>query len=150
MLSCKDVAEYLLFVSGCGNGSGEVDLVSNLKLQKLCYYAQGFHLAMYNEPLFSEHIEAWTHGPVIPDLYHEYKVWNSGALPIPENIDLSKFDYQTRELLDEIHNVFGQFSAWKLANMTHEEWPWKEAAPNREVISHNSLREYFKTQLING
>ena len=49
------------------------DLISNLKLQKLVYYAQGFHLALYDEPLFLEAIEAWTHGPVVPDLYRHYK-----------------------------------------------------------------------------
>ncbi|OQY42717.1 MAG: hypothetical protein B6240_13665 [Desulfobacteraceae bacterium 4572_87] len=48
------------------------DLISNLKLQKLVYYAQGFYLALYDEPLFNEPIEAWTHGPVIRELYRSY------------------------------------------------------------------------------
>ena len=47
--------------------------VSNLKLQKLCYYAQGLCSAMRGAPLFVDRIEAWDHGPVVPTLYHEYK-----------------------------------------------------------------------------
>jgi uncharacterized phage-associated protein len=47
--------------------------MSNLKLQKLMYYAQGFSLVLFNKPLFPERIEAWIHGPVIPAVYHKYK-----------------------------------------------------------------------------
>ncbi len=61
----KEVADYSL-------GSVEPDSgdnLSNLKLQKLVAYAQGFHLAMKDgEPLFDEPIEAWAHGPVIPSM----------------------------------------------------------------------------------
>ena len=66
MISCQDVANY--FLSLCDEDAG--DLISNLKLQKLVYYAQGFHLAISGEPLFDEKIMAWEHGPVIPQLYH--------------------------------------------------------------------------------
>ncbi len=61
MLSCDDAAKY--FLAQTSEDAG--DLISNLKLQKLLYYAQGFHLALYDEPLFPEAIEAWTHGPVL-------------------------------------------------------------------------------------
>lgn len=45
-----------------------------MKLQKLCYYAQGIYMATQDgEPLFEEDFEAWTYGPVIPALYDEYK-----------------------------------------------------------------------------
>ena len=62
MLSCYDVAQYFLAKSDEDAG----DLMSNLKLQKLVYYAQGFALALFDKPLFSERIEAWIHGPVYP------------------------------------------------------------------------------------
>jgi uncharacterized phage-associated protein len=143
MLSCHDVAKYLL----CLVDEEAGDLISNLKLQKLVYYAQGFYLAMYDIPLFLESIEAWTHGPVVPDLYHEYKQYGSGPIPQPDNIDLSKYDDNTRKLMDEVYSVFGQFSAWKLRNMTHEEPPWKDASDTAGEITHEAMREYFKTQL---
>lgn len=143
MLTCHDVAKYFLCLADEEAG----DLISNLKLQKLVYYAQGFHLAMYNVPLFSEIIEAWTHGPVVPELYHEYKQYGSGPIPQPDNVDFSKYDDKTKKLMDEVYSVFGQFSAWKLRNMTHEEPPWKDVSDTAGEITHEAMREYFKTQL---
>ncbi|MBD2384884.1 SocA family protein [Cylindrospermum sp. FACHB-282] len=144
MLSCHDVAKY--FLAQTDEDAG--DLISNLKLQKLLYYAQGFHLALYDKPLFSEPIEAWRYGPVVPEVYHEYKNCGSDAIPIPEDIDFSKFNEQTVELLNEVYNVYGQFSAWKLRNMTHNEDPWKDTSVG-DVIIFQSLKKYFKTQLVN-
>ena len=143
MLTCHDVAKYFL-----AQADEEVgDLISNLKLQKLAYYAQGFHLALYGEPLFQEAIEAWPHGPVVPELYHAYKKYKSGAIPSPTDVDFSKYNENTKEFLNEIYSVFGQFSAWKLRNMTHEEPPWVEASKNSDIISHDSLQKYFSTQI---
>jgi uncharacterized phage-associated protein len=146
MLSCHDVAKYFLSLEDENAG----DLISNLKLQKLVYYAQGFHLALYDEHLFPEHIEAWTHGPVVPSLYHQYKEYGAGPIPKPENIDFELFDPRVRELLDEVHAVFGQFSAWKPRNMTHEEPPWRDVADNAGLITQRAMKDYFKTLLENG
>ncbi len=143
MLGCFDVAKY--FLAQIDEDAG--DLISNLKLQKLVYYAQGFHLALYDRPLFPEPIEAWTNGPVIPDLYHYYKEYGAGPVPYPNNIDFSIYDEQTKSLLDEVYTVFGQFSAWKLRKMTQEEEPWKLAVQTNGQISHQSMKEYFQTQL---
>ena len=77
MMPAHDVAKY--FVSLVDEEAG--DSISNLKLQKLLYYAQGAHLALRDEPLFGEPIEAWTHGPVVPSVYRQYK--QHGGEPIP-------------------------------------------------------------------
>jgi uncharacterized phage-associated protein len=146
MLSCHDVARYFLSLADEDAG----DLISNLKLQKLVYYAQGFYLALYDQPLFEERIEAWTHGPVIPELYHAYKECGANAIPRPTDIDFSIYDEQTRELLDEVYQVYGQFSAWKLRNMTHNEPPWKNASVNGGVITQGSMTSFFKTQLVDN
>ncbi|WP_439258023.1 Panacea domain-containing protein [Lonepinella sp. BR2271] len=145
MLKCIDVAKY--FLSLC-NAEESGDLISNLKIQKLVYYAQGFFLAINNKPLFAEKIQAWLHGPVVPELYEEYKEYGSGALPTENlDIDFSKFSTGDRELLDDIYAVYGQFSAWKLRNMTHEESPWKTSYQQGKSneISHEKLKEYFST-----
>ena len=47
--------------------------VSNLKLQKLLYYAQAWHLAFFGAPLFDEDFEAWVHGPVVPRVFRCYR-----------------------------------------------------------------------------
>ena len=143
MLTCYDIAKY--FLAQVDEDAG--DLISNLKLQKLVYYAQGFHLALFDDPLFYEKIEAWTHGPVVVDLYHEYKQHGSGSIPIPNDVDFAVYSNDIRELLDEVNSVFGQFSAWKLRNMTHEEPPWLDAKDDAGEISHESMKEYFRTQI---
>lgn len=140
-MNARDVAQYFLSKVDEDVGDG----ISNLKLQKLAYYAQGFHLALRGEPLFAERIEAWEHGPVVPELYHEYKV--HGNIPPPAGFDPEEVDPPAAALLDEVHSVFGQYSAWKLRNMTHAERPWQEAfgeGARGRVISHASMREYFK------
>jgi uncharacterized phage-associated protein len=58
--SVFDVAAYILAEQGP---------VTHMKLQKLVYYCQGWHLAWDEKPLFDEPIEAWANGPVCPALY---------------------------------------------------------------------------------
>lgn len=142
MASVLDVAKYFLTQADEEVG----DLISNLKLQKLCYYAQGIHLAVFDKPLFEEPIEAWMHGPVCPLLYREYKQYGSSAIPIPQDANLDVFTSEQLELLNEVYAVYGQFSAWKLRNMTHEEAPWKET-PTNGVITHDLLKDFFRTRI---
>jgi uncharacterized phage-associated protein len=146
MKTCFDVANYFLKRQDPDAG----DLMSNLKLQKLVYYAQGFHLAMENSPLFNEPIEAWEHGPVCVPLYHKYKSWGSDAIPIPCDTDAPcVFNNGTNEVLDLVYMNYGQFSAWKLRDLTHEDVPWVKAyARNPSEITCDEMKTYFKTQLI--
>ena len=139
MLTVKKVAEYFLSLSDEDLG----DMISNLKLQKLCYYAQGFSLALYNKPLFKEEIVAWNHGPVVPELYREYKEYGANGIPVP-NVDLTKYTKEEKELMNEVYTVYGQFSAWKLVNMTHSEAPWSNVNIN-EVISVEGMKSFFDT-----
>jgi len=143
MLSAEDVARY--FLATQPEDAGES--ISNLKLQKLCYYAQGFHIALFGQPLFREPINAWAHGPVVPSLYHAYKQFGEGPIPTPDDVDFAIYDEDTRALLDDVAEVYGQFSAWKLRTMTHEEPPWKEARSRWDgaEISHESMASYFVT-----
>ena len=138
MVTAKDVAEYFLSLNNPELG----DSISNLKLQKLCYYAQGFHLALNDgKPLFRDSIAAWQHGPVIPQLYHEYKSYGGNPIPPPEHPKINA-DSKTGKFLSEVFDAYGQFSAWKLRDMTHGEPPWKDT-PSGGSISHESMREYF-------
>jgi uncharacterized phage-associated protein len=140
-ITAYDVANAFVKLSDPESG----DVLTNLKLQKLVYYAQGFHLAMFDEPLFADSIVAWEHGPVVVDLYHKLKDYRASQVTIsdPLNTELTP---QQIGLLKEINNVFGQFSAWKLRNMTHNESPWQNTERDEE-ISHEKLKAYFKTQL---
>ncbi len=139
MLDANEVARY--FLGTFDHEAG--DNISNLKLQKLLYYAQGFHVAMHEGMvLFEEPLEAWDHGPVVPSIYRTYKRYSWMAIDRPERFDLDDYLPETRELLDAVNNVYGQFTAKRLEWMTHQEPPWSEASKNG-VITVDSLRQYF-------
>lgn len=143
MANVHDVAKCFLYLDDSNEGDG----ISNLKLQKLVYYAQGFFSALYERPLFENQICAWAHGPVIVDLYHEYKPFGRGRIPTPSDFKTSSLTQDELELIEEVFEVFGQFSAWKLRTMTHEEPPWLNHERHAGEIPLDEITEYFKTRL---
>lgn len=147
MPSCFDVAKYFLSKSNEEVG----DAISNLKLQKLVYYAQGFSLALLGRPLFDETLEAWMHGPVVPALYRAYKAYGANGIPVPNDLDLSVFSAEQTRLLDEVYDVYGQYSAWKLRQLTHSEQPWQdnyiEGYASQE-IPLPEMAKFFKENLV--
>ncbi|MCK5537110.1 MAG: SocA family protein [Thiomargarita sp.] len=143
MISVFEISQSFLLLDDNNDGEG----LTNLKLQKLVYYAQGFYLAMFDKPLFAEPIEAWTHGPVVPKLYHAYKQYGQDCVPISDDFSLEQLNHEIFELLNEVYCVFGQYTAWKLRDMTHEELPWKNHEYEGSMIPHSELKSYFKTRL---
>ena len=141
MLRADDIACYFLALQGPGE-SGEP--ITNLKLQKLCYYAQGYSLAMLGKPLFFEDIEHWQQGPVVPTLWRKYRSHGSNPIPSPsEPLSISLYNFETKSLLDKVYQLNGHFSAWELRNKTHSEPPWLKT-PDGCAITHQALRVYFK------
>lgn len=136
-----DVARYFLAKQEPEAG----DTISNLKLQKLCYYAQGLSMATRGEPMFDEKMEAWLHGPVIPALYHSYKDFGSETIPAVRDLDFDAFDPADRMILDDVHSYFGQFSGWRLRQMTHDEGPWSDAYQENmnHEITLDALKAHF-------
>lgn len=126
--------------------------MTNLRLQKLLYYAQGWHLALLGEPLFSEEIQAWTHGPVVRPLYDKYKQYGWERIPPAGHFSPTLFKDDSRDVLDQVWETYGQFSAKHLENMTHRERPWLEAREgcvdhegSSATISRNVMRDYFRS-----
>lgn len=143
MRRANEIALYFIRLSEMQ----DEESISNLKLQKLLYYSQGLHLALYDQCLFPEPIEAWMHGPVVPKIYQKYKA-NFSKVVSDQNSDaIPKFTDKEREVLDEVYNVYGQYSAWKLREMTHDELPWKDT-PKGAVITPQLMKDYFKTLVI--
>ncbi|HNW49669.1 MAG TPA: DUF4065 domain-containing protein [Prolixibacteraceae bacterium] len=137
-----DIANKIL-QKGAQSDGGE--LISNLKLQKLLYYMQGFHLAVFDTPLFDDDIFAWQYGPVLPEVYYRYKAnGNKGIEPVGEVIVLEE---KEEKLFDEVFSVYGEFSAIGLMNLTHEEDPWKNT-PIGEKILKDKMTEFFKTRIV--
>lgn len=92
------------------------------------------------------------HGPVVPDLYRRFSQFGSSAIPPPSDFNPDLFSAKQQSLLNEVFDVYGQFSAWKLRQLTHEEAPWrrnfKEGEFSREIPACE-MEEYFREHLVN-
>ena len=115
-----DIADYLIAES-----RERGDLLTPLKLQKLIFYADAWHLALYGNEATPERFQAWVHGPVALSQYHRFK--ENKWRPILDEIDRPEISQNLAEHLDEIIDVFGSETATALEIMTHEERPWIDA-----------------------
>jgi uncharacterized phage-associated protein len=115
----------------------------DLKVHKLAYYCQGWHLTWTGEPMFGEAIEAWTNGPVVADLWHDEK----RDRPRPEARPLT--DAQLA-VIDYVVDRYGDCSGQELIRRTHLEDPWRDASEDEDafgtenpVITTEALRAWF-------
>ena len=111
-LSPSQIAKW--FINHVDREAG--DDITHLKLQKLLYYSQAWHLANYNESLFEEDMQAWTHGPVVPSVWQEYKDYEWQSLP-PHNEEIQIEGIE--DYLNTVYESYGKFTAKKLEKMTH-------------------------------
>lgn len=135
-----DVANYFLKIVDRESGSS----MTHLKLQKLVYYAQAWHLVFTGGmTLFDERIEAWVHGPACPILYNEFRDYGFNNLPSP-NKPLYKFSMEELETLDAVWECYGDYDAKFLEQLTHQELPWQEArkgyGPGEHCTNEISLK----------
>lgn len=124
MIDCLDAARY--FIMRAYEDGIEAEM-TNMKVQKLLYYSQGLHLALYDEPLFDEEIQAWRYGPVCPPAYRFYSEFEAQQLPVPNKEFLLQITHNQQKLLQEVWGYFGGYHAYRLSDMTHLEFPWKKA-----------------------
>lgn len=140
-MSALTAAKYFLSIPDEDSG----ELVSNLKLQKLLYYTQGYHMAVHGKPMFNDKIYAWKHGPVVKTVYNHYSKYANQALPKEKKP--SGLSEDNQKFLDEIYRTFGRYSAWTLRDKTHNETPWlKNYKPDvlDVEIPLSDLKEYFE------
>ncbi len=149
-----DIAKWFLYKSLREKEQGDGDNITLLKLLKLLYYAEGCSLAVGNGSLFDEDIIAWEHGPVVVEVYQQY-CRDPYNLPFDENKDkesIKKITPTDENLLNQVYEIFGQYSAWGLREKTHRERPWLEATENGTVlkkkISRDTMKEYFKENYV--
>jgi uncharacterized phage-associated protein len=139
MASAHDVATYIL------KQQGEM---SAMKLQKLVFYSQAWHLVWDEEPLFGERIEAWANGPVCRDLYDVHRgqfavsSWPQGKV--------GSLSASERETIDVVLGTYGSKPGAWLSDLTHMESPWVDARGNlppgargSAEITHAAMAEYY-------
>ncbi|MDR0995353.1 MAG: DUF4065 domain-containing protein [Tannerella sp.] len=137
-----DIANKLITKAADYN---EGELMTNMKLQKMLYYEQGYHLGAFGTPLFEEDIEAWMYGPVVPDVYRHFKEYGAASIKTPPS-DPVVLDSEEESLFNNVFEAYIDFSAIGLMNKTHQEYPWK-STPQLQVIPKEKIKEYFNGQL---
>lgn len=137
MPTIYEVANYFLAESS--------DNLTNRKLQKLLYFAQGFHLAKYDCALFEGDFAAWKFGPVNSGIFHEYKAYGYQPISRPKPESLVQFSERALSFIASFLIAFSSIGQEKLIEYSHADIPWAaHYIPNQNVrISQSDLRDYF-------
>ena len=139
-------------------GIDEGQFVTQMKLQKMVYFAHGYHLAKYGEPLIDEKFEAWKFGPVVEEIYQTYKLY--GSDPIMDTFFLPKpprvFRYKpltdsATDAVDYTWKVTKHLSATQLSQWSHLDGsPWAnvyDPTQSSNVIPDDEIKAYFEKLL---
>lgn len=132
-------------------------VVTHKQLQKLLYFAYGIYLYRYNDSvdninnrLFENHFEAWVHGPVEPTIYEIYKYNGINLLHI-ETPATFNFNANVYRVLNETLDLYGEYDADELENITHTQTPWRNARkdvlpyePSNELLSDRDIYLTFE------
>ncbi|MFJ6540549.1 Panacea domain-containing protein [Streptomyces sp. NPDC091385] len=134
----QDVAAYILAKEGP---------MSAMKLQKLCYFAYGYHLAWEDRQLFPERFEAWANGPVVWELYDQHR----GRYQLDRDDihgDPSALDDGERDSVNVVLENFRAYSAHELSAMSHQPGPWLDARSRAGVTDLQRSNEELRDEEI--
>lgn len=143
MLSIRNVTKHILNNRDTG--------ISTMKLHKICYFIQGWHMAICDKPMFTEGFEAWKYGPVSADL-EEIFHGRSYILPDDENfinIEDNLTDYQ-KGFVDAIVKIYEPYAALQLADMVRNHQAWIDAYKEgyKTKISQDAIAREFHEMLL--
>ena len=148
MVNAFDVAEYILY---------KCHSMTAMKLQKIVYYSQAWHLAWTENPLFLERIEAWRDGPVIVALFECHKgqfKLEDGFFSKKSKAVINNLSDDQKDIIDRVINYYGDKDPHWLSQLTHLEEPWKKARERSgiqmgencsEEITHQSMSDYYSS-----
>jgi uncharacterized phage-associated protein len=123
-----------------------------MQLMKLTYISHGWHLAILETDLFSDSIEAWKYGPVIPVLYRATKKFGRSHIPLDQISDSEmRLVDQSRALVADVVSKYSHLSGIALSDLTHASGtPWsqvyREGVMNL-VISDSVIKDHYKRLL---
>lgn len=142
MYKAMDIARYII-----GRRSHQNKTMNNLKLQKILYFVQAEFLVTTGQACFSEQIEAWDIGPVVPEVYHNYKVFGSASIPVIEKVpDYVPISEQDMKLIDDMMDKCSKYTSIDLLDITHNQSPWRDAYIRglKNIITNEAIADYFK------
>ena len=134
--------------------------LSNLQVQKLVYIAHGYLLGWIGKPLISDTVQAWKYGPVIEEVYAEFKKYGSNKIPISsmkEEQVQSFFNKEEGECLSGVLSLYGKKDAMDLINITHQQsTPWddiwnKQGGKNQYFaeIPNRLIKQHYEKVIAN-
>lgn len=135
--------------------------MSHLKLQKLLFYCDAYHLAYFDVELIEDKFEAWVHGPVSRKVFDSLKdksLLYSDIEYVDNGINIDEtFESLSSLQKDLLNNILSTLSTWtgtELEASTHDEKPWLEARLGygeadrcHELISKETTRTFYKRDL---
>lgn len=155
MNDVNDITDYVIL--SCNEAGESLTL---LKLQKLIYYVQAWHLAFFRKRLFDEHFQAWVHGPVsrkIYDRFADQKTLYSfvGKTDIRDGFDPdTNLSPEARLHVNTVLEAYAGYSGSQLEAMTHSERPWQEAregidpaARCENLIDEELMASFYSSRL---
>lgn len=143
MAKVEDVARFFIALAQQQNRNCCGDLMTNLRLQKLLYFAQGWYLQRYGQPLFDAPIEAWKFGPVVPTIYQAYKNNGNNGIEGVAAPDDGAFTQEEFDLLMDVAREYYPYSTGYLVNLSHApDSPWSKTKSSA-VISQDMMKQYF-------
>ena len=96
-------------------------------------------LAIHNKPLIYDEVEAWTHGPVIPAIYQEFKKWGSRIIERIAQRKPEPFTDEESGILDGVFEHYGKYCGYYLSQITHHDGDritlWKQCYINGKNIT---------------
>ena len=143
MYDAITIAEYLI-----GYSTSQGTPVSNLRLQKVLYFVQAEFMVSKGEPCFRDTIEAWDLGPVVPNVYREYKIFGASSIPVVANNGDIRICADDISIINDIVDGCNKYSTSTLVEFTHNQAPWVNAhsSQNSNVITPESLRDFFEKE----
>ena len=139
--------------------------MSHLKLQKLLFYCDAYHLAYFNQELVEDKFEAWVHGPVSRKVYDQLKgqavlytdVAYSGMPGVDVDGEYDKLMSTQKELITNILDQLSQWSGLELEMATHKEMPWQfarqgysEAEKCHVEIDKELTAKYYRKDIVDA
>lgn len=143
MAKAMDVANYLIQLRDSDEERGQYYSLSNLKLQKLLYYCQGGHYKWDGKRLINDNFfEPWDYGPVIDEIYQEFKKF--GQNDLPSNKEYTELSDSEIETIKTIWNQLKNKDAFSLVRSSHRESPWKNSYGKNIFIPEIEIEFFFK------
>jgi uncharacterized phage-associated protein len=156
----RAVANHFLELARQGN-----EQLTHMKLQKLLYFAHGWHLAFFGEPLVAEGFQAWQYGPVSQNVYDWFRKFGAKSIdepaarvvtspgdpfgfalmPIPP---IPGSDQQTLQHIEKVYRAYKRCTAGQMSAATHEpDTPWSQVRGKygdvKVHIDNPIIKQYF-------